>query len=49
MYNHERASDSQHCSADNVGKVMRTEVHSGEPDQNRDWQTCKTDAAAGEN
>ena len=28
---------------------MRAEVHSGEPDQNRDWETGEADAAACEN
>ena len=27
---------------------MRSEVHSGEPDQNRDWKTREADTAARE-
>jgi hypothetical protein len=43
------AKKPQHCGADNVGKVMRTKVHSREPDQNRDWQTGQANTAACKN
>ena len=43
------AGNSQDCGAYNVGQVMRAKVHSGEPDQKRDWQTRKPDAPTREN
>ena len=47
--NEKSARNPQDRSANDVRKVMRTEIHSREPDQNWDGETGKTDAATGEN
>jgi hypothetical protein len=49
MRDEQGAKSSQDRRANDVGEIMRAEVHSGEPDQNRDWETGETDAPPCEN
>ena len=41
-----RAQNSQNRSADDVGEIMRAEIHPREPDQNRDWKAREANAPA---
>jgi len=42
-YNKYGAKNSQDCRGDNIGQIMRGDVHAGKADEQRDRKTSQTD------
>src|SRR5438270_10568862 len=49
MGDQQSTEDPQNCCADHVGKIMRSYVHTGESDQDRDGQTGESGTPTCEN